>query len=196
MPKVQTLPSKSSSTYQNTLSTSSILREQQIRPRRGVTKPLRQKVLGQSFQVQVAVLLLDAGLGLVSLDHVAHSGLRLVLADVSGLTDAAGTAGPTKAVDFLQQVLEALVALTPLTSKFGLYRAFLHEYQSSAQGSMGVLVKRLAGVAQQQQLQRQAEELEKKDRQLQEQTSKLDAMTADRDKWMIHSQGLLVSCRT
>lgn len=95
--------------------------------------------------------------------------------------------------DFLQQLVEALLVQTPLTSKFGLYRAFLEEYQSAAQGSMGNLVKRLASVAQQQQFQRQQEDLENKNKAIEEQTAQLHAMTADRDKWMLHSQNLLVS---
>ena len=118
-------------------------------------------------------------------------GFRTLVCAPADVADSnTGSAKPSQ--DFLQQLIVVLLAQTPLTSKFGLYRAILQEYQSAAQGSMGNLVKRLASIAQQQQLQRQEEELEKRAKVVEEQTAQLHAMTADRDKWMLHSQSLLV----
>ena len=73
-----------------------------------------------------------------------------------------------------------------------LYRAFLQEFQSPSQGSVGSLVKRLVERAHKHKHQRLAEELSEKEKVLQEQASQLHAMTADRDKWMMDHQELLV----
>lgn len=74
-----------------------------------------------------------------------------------------------------------------------LYRAFLQEFQSPTQGSVGSLVKRLVDKAHKHEHQRLTQELDEKEQLLQEQASQLDAMTADRDKWMMDHQQLVVS---
>ncbi len=73
-----------------------------------------------------------------------------------------------------------------------LYRAFLQEFQSPTQGSVGNLVKRLVERAHKHEHQRLAQELSEKEKVLQEQASQLHAMTADRDKWMMDHQQLVV----
>ncbi len=73
-----------------------------------------------------------------------------------------------------------------------LYRAFLQEFQSPTQGSVGNLVKRLVERAHKHEHQRLTQELSEKEKVLQEQASQLHAMTADRDKWMMDHQQLVV----
>ena len=57
---------------------------------------------------------------------------------------------------------------------------------------MAAFLKRLLNKSQVQALQKQTEELEEKDKALQAQADQLKDMTADRDKWMMQSEDLLV----
>ncbi|KAL0021826.1 hypothetical protein WJX77_005127 [Trebouxia sp. C0004] len=76
-----------------------------------------------------------------------------------------------------------------------LYRAFLQEFQSPTQGSVGNLVKRLVERAHKHEHQRFGQELGEKQKVLQEQALQLHAMTADRDKWMMDHQQLVASAK-
>ncbi|DBA78072.1 TPA: hypothetical protein ACH3X2_008046 [Trebouxia sp. C0005] len=76
-----------------------------------------------------------------------------------------------------------------------LYRAFLQEFQSPTQGSVGNLIKRLVERAHKHEHQRLTQELSEKEQLLQEQASQLHAMTADRDKWMMDHQQLVASAK-
>lgn len=77
-----------------------------------------------------------------------------------------------------------------------LYRAFLQEFQSPTQGSVGILVKRLVERAHKHEHQRLTQDLSEKEQMLLEQASQLHAMTADRDKWMMDHQQLVVRSRS
>ena len=77
-------------------------------------------------------------------------------------------------------------------SKFTLYKTLLQECQTPSPGTMAAFLKRLLNKSQVQALQKQNEELEEKDKALQAQAELLKAMTADRDKWMMQSEDLLV----